>query len=105
MQIPHKHKTLVLRARAPVLSKSGDLKASLETELDLVQQSCVSVFSTNKGSLSAWLFYRVEVSVGQEPGPLLGRPLLLLLARPNLPSVGQPEISSVTNLQFSKFDN
>ena len=101
MQTPHKHKTLVLRAKAPVLSESGDLKASLETKLDLVQQSCVSVFSTNKRSLSAWLFYRVEVSVGQEPGPLLCRPLLLLLARPNLPSVGQPELSSVTNLQIN----
>ena len=73
MQIADKHKTLLVL----ILLKSGGLKASLEAQLDLVQQSCASVFSTNKGSLSAWLFYRVEVSFGQEPGPLLGRPLLL----------------------------
>ena len=71
MQISDKHKTLALKATA--LEK---LKATLEAQLDLVQQSCACVFPTNKGSLSvchAVLFYWVEVSFGQEPGPLVGR--------------------------------
>ena len=47
------------------------IKASLETQLDLVQQSCASLFSQRtKGHclFGVVLFYWVEVSFGQEPG-------------------------------------
>ena len=63
----------------------------------------LSVFSTNKGSLSVWrgallLGWGLLWTGARLPGPLLGRALLLLLAAPNLPLLKDSQrISWFTN--------